>query len=421
MQSLFKILFYLGLVASVVSAAPSAVEKRTFKVERVARGASRPHNVPRQLLRAYTKHKFVVPPPGVLEGLAAHVEALDKADAVKARASNSGVVRRHRKKGDGKAVGEATNSTSNGNSTSAETGEVTNTPTQNDQEFLSPVQIGGTQQLNLDFDTGSSDLWVFSNQLSAQQIGQHNVFDPAKSSSFKQLKGATWNITYGDGSFASGTVGTETVNIGGATVTKQAVEIATDVAQSFTQDVNNEGLVGLAFSQLNTVQPVPQKTFLDNILPSLKEPVFTADLRKGARGTYEFGAVDTTKFNGSLQTAKVDASEGFWLVKSTSFAVGDGPVQTADPKGVAIVDTGTTVMLLNQNVATAYWQQVEGSAVDPMLGVFTAPCNAALPDFKVALGNTMATVRGADMNAGPISDGSQSKFYPLPIEHPCLE
>ena len=43
------------------------------------------------------------------------------------------------------------------NATRYDNGGVTTTPTANDEEYLTPVSIGG-QTLNLDFDTGSSDL-----------------------------------------------------------------------------------------------------------------------------------------------------------------------------------------------------------------------------------------------------------------------
>lgn len=41
----------------------------------------------------------------------------------------------------------------------AESGSATATPEEYDLEYLTPVDVGGTT-LNLDFDTGSADLWV---------------------------------------------------------------------------------------------------------------------------------------------------------------------------------------------------------------------------------------------------------------------
>ena len=46
------------------------------------------------------------------------------------------------------------------NATRYDDGSVATTPTANDEEYLTPVSIGG-QTLNLDFDTGSSDLYVY--------------------------------------------------------------------------------------------------------------------------------------------------------------------------------------------------------------------------------------------------------------------
>lgn len=94
--------------------------------------------------------------------------------------------------------------------------------------------------------------WCFSTELNPQLIGQHTAFDPTKSATFKKVDGAQWNISYGDGSGAAGVVGRDTVTIGGVTVKDQAVELANQVSQSFVQDVNTDGLMGLAFSKLNT-------------------------------------------------------------------------------------------------------------------------------------------------------------------------
>lgn len=289
-------------------------------------------------------------------------------------------------------------------------GIVQNQPTSGDTEYLSPVTIGG-QTMVMDFDSGSSDLWVFSTALASKSQQGHTIFDPQKSSTFQNLQGASFSISYGDGSNAAGTVGTDTVNIGGATVTSQAVELATEVSQSFVQDTDSNGLVGLAFSSLNTVQPQQQKTFFDNALATLPEPVFTADLRHAAAGTYEFGAIDNTKFTGDLNWAAVNTSSGFWQFSSQSFAVSTGGSTTNVAGGQAIVDTGTTLMLVDPSVVNAYYSQVQGAVNDNSVGGVTFPCSSTLPDLSVDIGGTfMATVSGSDINFAPVDQTGQTCF-----------
>lgn len=302
-----------------------------------------------------------------------------------------------------------TPTTTTPNTTKAETGEVTATPKQNAALFLSPVTIGG-QTLNMDFDTGSSDLWVFSTSLSQATIGGHSTFDPTQSKTFKNLQGATFSISYGDGSGAAGTVGADTVDIGGATVTSQAVELATAVSQSFVADASTDGLVGLAFSTLNTVKPTKQKTFFDNIMGTLDEPVFTANLKNDTSGTYEFGKIDNTLFQGDLSWIPINASSGFWEFNSTSFTI-NGKTQQNPTGSPAIADTGTSLLLVDDAVAQAYYAQVQGAVNDAQAGGFTYPCTATLPDFGVAIGDSyVANVPGNQITFSTVDTAGTTCF-----------
>ncbi|KAL5869437.1 hypothetical protein ACKVWC_010184 [Pyricularia oryzae] len=380
MRSIINLL-YLALLATVVSAAPAnnqkrSIQKRSFKVDRVRNLNFKGHNGPRELMKAYAKYSMPVP-QGLLDAIAAQGKPEFKSQSV----------------GESKisAQDPATNS-----SKAAGVGLVTATPEAGDVEYLSPVTIGG-QTLNLDFDTGSSDLWIFSTMLPQNVQAGHTNFDPAKSTTFKQAQGLSFKIRYGDGSGASGVVGTETVDIGGVTVTGQAVEMATQVSGSFVKDTANNGLVGLAYSKLNTVSPVPQQTFFDNVMPSLAEPLFTADLRKGAMGAYEFGRIDNSKFTGEMKFIPVNTTRGFWQFSSEKFQVGNGQVKQGTKGGQAIADTGTTLILANPTTVQGYYSQVPGAVNDQQVGGITIPCDAKLPDLMLDVGGVMAKVKGSDI------------------------
>lgn len=413
MVSFNQLPLFLLTLAGLTAAAPSSVssmKKRSFKVERVPNPAYQgrtPGAGTRALIKAHRKFQFDLP-----KGMLDSMRNGDKGgNAMVAGDPNIS----------SKIAGNVTNSRNGTQSGSADpsgtkaenpqnTGSVTATPVNGDVEYLSPVNIGG-QNIIVDFDSGSADFWVFSTQLKKASILNHTAYDSKKSQSFTPIDGATFKIAYGDGSGASGNVGTDTVSIGGATVTKQAVELATIVSQSFTEDTDSNGLVGLAFSKLNTVKPTPQKTFFDNLKPTLSMPVFTADLRSNAVGAYEFGRIDESKFNGSLSWAPVDETNGFWQFSTSKFQVGDNaPVDS--PNGQAIADTGTTLMLTNAAIVNEYYSQVDGAVMDPTVGGVTFPCRSKLPDLKVDVGGSyMATVRGKDINFAPVDMARTSKSF----------
>lgn len=79
----------------------------------------------------------------------------------------------------------------------------------------------------------------------------HDYYTSSQSSTYKAISGCKWDISYADGSGASGVCGTDTVVIGGTTVKGQVVELANKVSSTFVSD-QSDGLVGLAFSNINT-------------------------------------------------------------------------------------------------------------------------------------------------------------------------
>lgn len=191
------------------------------------------------------------------------------------------------------------------------------------------------------------------------------------------------------------------MTIGGTTVKGQAVELATKVSSTFVSD-QADGLVGLAFSNINTVQPQQQQTFFDNAQSSLDAPIFAAYLPANADGAYDFGFTDDSKYTGSLKYTDVDSSNGFWEYPSTSYKVGSKTYSSSGYTG--ITDTGTTLLLMGDTAVDNYYAAVSGASYDSSQGGYTFPCSANLPTLSVRIGPTnYATVPGSVLNFGTVS------------------
>ncbi|KAI9710744.1 MAG: Type I transmembrane sorting receptor [Bogoriella megaspora] len=285
----------------------------------------------------------------------------------------------------------------------AQQGAVTTTPEQYDSEYLTPVTVGGTT-LNLDIDTGSSDLWVYSSQLPANERTGHAYYTVSSS---KVLSGQRWQISYGDGSGAAGNVYADTVVVGPVTATRQAVEAATSISSEFVSDTNNDGLLGLAFSTLNTVTPTRQTTFFDTVKSTLTSPLFAADLKYRAPGVYDFGFIDTSKYTGTVDYATVSTRQGFWEFTASGYAVA-GTTTSTSIDGIA--DTGTTLLYLPDSVVRAYYARVSGSSNSATYGGYVFPCSTTLPTFSLSIGGKLHTVPGNYINYAPANSAGTTCF-----------
>ncbi|KAK3396928.1 putative endothiapepsin precursor [Sordaria brevicollis] len=279
-----------------------------------------------------------------------------------------------------------------------------------DVAYVTPVSIGTpAQTLNLDFDTGSSDLWVFSNSLPLTQISGQEIYSPNISSTARLLSGASWSITYGDGSASRGNVYLDKVVIGGLEVHDQAVETAQQVSTSFTREAAIDGLVGLGFGSLNTVYPTAQKTWFENVRGKLDEPVFAVDLKFNAAGTYDFGFIDPAKHTGNITYVPVNTDPGYWMWTATGYQVGSGSFVTQPI--VNIADTGTTLVYLPNAILQAYYKQIPGATNSRSYGGYVFPCAAAIPDFTFGVtGDAKITIPGRFINYGQVTEGSATCF-----------
>ncbi|KAJ3556878.1 hypothetical protein NM688_g1778 [Phlebia brevispora] len=262
--------------------------------------------------------------------------------------------------------------------------------------------------VNLDFDTGSSDLWIWSSELAdaSKYSKTHNIYDPRASSSAKVAEGLSWNISYGDGSSASGNVYTDTVTVAEVTIPNQSVEAAEKLSESFVQDGGNDGLLGLAWPSINTVAPNPVKTPVENMIEQslISEPLFTVNLGHETQPSfYSFGYIDPTVTSKPLTYTPVDNSQGFWQVPSTSYSINGTKHERSG--NTTILDTGTTLLLVADSVVKAIYDSIEGAVYDEQQGGWKYPNSATVPDVSFAVGDQLYTVHPSDFGFGPADEG----------------
>lgn len=221
----------------------------------------------------------------------------------------------------------------------------------------------------------SSYCWILASTLCTNCSPKQNKFDASKSSTYKK-DGRKWNISYKDKSSAGGILGIDTVNLGGLVIKNQTIELAQKIAGNF-KDGSLDGLIGLAFDTLTTVDGV--KTPVDNLIAQklIDKPIFGAYFGKasqGGGGEYVFGGYNPDRIDGELTTIPVDSSLGVYTVNVEALTVGNKKV-TGSFNG--ILDTGTTLLLLPysvaRKVAAAY------GAIDVGQGVYVIDCNVSKP------------------------------------------
>ncbi|XP_078514909.1 pepsin A-like [Lissotriton helveticus] len=210
-----------------------------------------------------------------------------------------------------------------------------------DSSYYGAISIGTpAQQFNVIFDTGSSNLWVPSNKCTSDSCSNHNVFNPAASSTFNAIN-ESLSIAYGTGSM-TGVLASDTVQVEGITVTNQVFGLSETEADFFYY-MQFDGILGLGYPSISSdgVTPVFDSMWNEQLIPQNLFSVFLSS-NSAVGSVVTFGGYEPSYYSGSLNWVPV-SSEGYWQINLDSITI-NGNVVACNGGCQAIVDTGTSLI-----------------------------------------------------------------------------
>jgi hypothetical protein len=246
------------------------------------------------------------------------------------------------------------------------------------------------QAVQMQLDTGSSDVWMTDSTATFCQQNQYNcqggTFNPSSSSTYDALS-TIFNITYVDGTGSTGNYFKDTIRIGGSTITNQQLGLATDTTIG-------TGIIGVGFAAdeavCNVAGPCPSyPTIVDNMVSQglINSHAYSLwlDDYQASTGSILFGGVDSTRYIAPLITLPIERDEYSGTYSSFSVAftgltvTRPGQSTTLTPSGYtqqAILDSGTSLTLMPDDLFSDLAQQV-GATYNKQVGIYVADCTVA--------------------------------------------
>jgi hypothetical protein len=207
-------------------------------------------------------------------------------------------------------------------------------------QYYGPVSIGSPpQNFQVIFDTGSSNLWVPSNNCSSCLFHPRYYHD--KSSTY-QPNGTAFILRYGSGP-VSGYLSRDTATWGGLPITNQLFGEIYDVSglgPAFAIG-KFDGILGMGFESISMydIDTPFGAAFRQGLI---SDPVFAFYLSKkdGVDGELTLGGYNTKYFSGDIAWTPL-TTPGYWEFELDYMTFG-GKNMTSATK--AVLDTGTSIM-----------------------------------------------------------------------------
>ncbi|KAJ1563025.1 hypothetical protein HK405_003962 [Cladochytrium tenue] len=244
-----------------------------------------------------------------------------------------------------------------------------------------PVTFGNGQSFSIDLDTGSSDTWVQGDVSPA-----FNTSDPSVTS-----LGFYFLAIYGSG-IVIAEVYEGPVSIAGISAT---VDFGVSLGEAGFSETN--GLLGLGFTPLSSINydGGTKSNFMDQAGIGAVG-FYLNNNADGDEGEVALGAADPDKYDGSFTYVPLTA-ETYWQASwaGGSFAVAGTTVSGSLGLNVTsfIVDTGTSLIYLEQAVADAINAAIGGTYSDDY-GAYVIDCSVAStgPDVELTFGGSTFSI-----------------------------
>ena len=253
------------------------------------------------------------------------------------------------------------------------------------------------QTVNLQIDTGSSDVWMFGpgscDTQSSQCLG--GAFDGSKSSSAALIAEGKFKIQYQTpGSGVQGDYFSDDFGLGGATIKNLTMAVASQAVHVPT------GIMGIGFNTNEAFvaqggEPYPNivdEMVNQGLISSRAYSLYLDDL-EDVSGTILFGGYDKAKYKGDLVTLPIqaDARSGekntmsvAWTSLSITDPTGTTFITPSDHVAPVVLDTGATYTLLPpdlfQTMATYF------TAINDDDYGWLVPCNISSQPGQVDYG-----------------------------------
>ncbi|KAJ7854535.1 aspartic peptidase domain-containing protein [Mycena olivaceomarginata] len=178
-------------------------------------------------------------------------------------------------------------------------------------DYLANITIGG-QDFTVIVDTGSVDTWIVKKGFNCMTANGTSVpqsvcafgtdgFDTNASTTFQLFPNVTAHLGFGNGAVLNGSVGFDTVTVGGLSVSHQEFAVPDSVAGANGNGILS-GLLGLAFPNVTAVvsitdgQRAPYDPFFFTAVKQkkLNKPIFSISID---RGTFEGLGNDPVEHN----------------------------------------------------------------------------------------------------------------------------